>query len=304
LTSLSGPALDAVTIPFDAGPHVAVLKPGLTALVLVDVALSPRAKLPTRLEHRLVIHQDPVQPASATTYLTAPTRVVQRAAVLVAPPLRGDRWVIANGCCANASAHRAAVLATNGGLHAPERFAIDFVQLTAQNTLFSGPVGDLSSYGFYGADVLSVAKGKVVGKVDGLAEGTPPDPPPGITAANAGGNHLVVDIGHGRYAFYAHLQSGSMTVKVGDRVRTGQVLAKLGNTGNSTQPHLHFHIMDSPSPLGSNGLPYRFTRFSVRGTIHDLLPIFDGGPAVFTPPPSGNHRGELPLENQVIDFPG
>jgi murein DD-endopeptidase MepM/ murein hydrolase activator NlpD len=302
ITSLSGAALDAVTIPYDGGPHVAVLKPGLAAMVLVDVALPARADLPTKLVHRFVIAQDPVQPAAAMTYRTAPTRVVQRPAMLIAPPLRGDRWVVGNGCCATATSHRGAVLASNGGLHAPERYAIDFVQLTPQDRVFTGAIGDLSSYAFFGADVLSVAPGKVVAKVDGLPEGTPPDPPPGVTAANAGGNHLVVDMGHGRYAFYAHLQPGSMAVKVGDRVRTGQKLAGLGNTGNSTAPHLHFHIMDSPSPLGSNGLPFRFTRFSVRGTIGDILPLFDGGPATYAPPPGGVHRGELPLDNQVIDL--
>ena len=81
------------------------------------------------------------------------------------------------------------------------------------------------------------------------------------TVQMAAGNHVVVDIGEGRFAFYAHMQPGSVRVKVGD---TGQdqeqVLGLLGNSGNTDTPHLHFHVMDGPSPLVANGLPYVFTK--------------------------------------------
>jgi murein DD-endopeptidase MepM/ murein hydrolase activator NlpD len=66
----------------------------------------------------------------------------------------------------------------------------------------------------------------------------------------------VLDLGGGTYAFYAHLQPGSLRVKNGDRVTRGRVLGLLGNSGNSTEPHLHFHVSDGMSPLGSEGLPY------------------------------------------------
>jgi hypothetical protein len=68
---------------------------------------------------------------------------------------------------------------------------------------------------------------------------------------------VVVKIAPKRFAFYAHMQPGSLRVKEGDRVRKGQILGLLGNTGNTDAPHLHFHIMDGPSPLQSNGLPVR-----------------------------------------------
>jgi hypothetical protein len=302
--SLDAGALATLQIGFDGNGPSTTLAPGGSGMILMDVARSARAALPRTLVHRLTITQDPVQPSTATSYRTAPTTVVQHAAIRIAPPLRGPRWYVANGCCASVTSHRGAVLATNGALHAPERFAIDFVQLSPQNTLFTGPADALSSYLFFGTDVLSVAPGRVVGKADGMAEATPGTRPAGITAATAGGNHLVIDIGHGHYAFYAHLQAGSMTVKVGDRVKTGQVLAKLGNTGNSDAPHLHFHIMDSPSPLGSNGLPFQFTAFTARGTVTDEEALFAGQPVSAAAPPSGVHRDELPLNQQVIDFPG
>ena len=71
-----------------------------------------------------------------------------------------------------------------------------------------------------------------------------------------GGNYVALDIGNGKYALYAHVQPGSLRVKVGDRVKRGQVLALLGNSGNSTEPHVHFQIADGPTFLSSEGLPY------------------------------------------------
>ena len=65
-----------------------------------------------------------------------------------------------------------------------------------------------------------------------------------ITLETVGGNHVIIDIGGGHYAFYAHLKPGGIRVKLGDKVKRGQVIGLVGNTGNSTEPHLHFHISD------------------------------------------------------------
>jgi murein DD-endopeptidase MepM/ murein hydrolase activator NlpD len=69
------------------------------------------------------------------------------------------------------------------------------------------------------------------------------------------------------FVFYAHIQPGTVAVKVGDRVTTGQLLGKLGNTGNSTFPHLHFAVLDRANPLTGNSLPFVIDRFTVTGTI-------------------------------------
>ena len=122
----------------------------------------------------------------------------------------------------------------------------------------------------------------MVNLYDGADEQVPGADAKGITTENIGGNMLVVDIGDGAFAFYAHLQRGSLKVKLGDRVTTGQVIGLLGNTGNSTAPHLHFHVMDGPSPLDANGLPFVFTQFSSRGVVtmsDDNDPLEKGDPA-------------------------
>lgn len=302
VAKLSGKGLAAVMAPYGGTGLSDKLTAGQGAFVMMDVSFPGKAKLPRRLEHRIVVAEKPRSPANASRYLTAPTAVVQQPAVVLVPPLRGPGWVVGNGCCNTITAHRGAVLPVNGALHVAERFAIDFVQLNSANRLVDGPTDMLSSYGYFGAPVYSAAKGKVVGVLDGIPETPAGTFPAGITAAEAGGNHVVVDIGRGRFAFYAHLQPGSIRVKVGDRVGSGQVLGLLGNSGNSDGPHLHFHVMDGPSPLASNGVPFRFSRFTTAGTVTNLEPLTQGAVAQIDPRPRGPHRQQLPLDLEIVDF--
>ncbi|MFJ9622673.1 M23 family metallopeptidase [Streptomyces sp. NPDC101181] len=70
------------------------------------------------------------------------------------------------------------------------------------------------------------------------------------------GNHVVLDLGGGTYAVYAHLRRGSAAVAAGDTVRSGQEIGRVGNSGNTTEPHLHFHLMDGPDPDAARGVPF------------------------------------------------
>jgi len=83
------------------------------------------------------------------------------------------------------------------------------------------------------------------------------------------GNFISLDLGHGRFATYEHLRPGSITVAKGDHVRVGQVIAEVGFSGDSTEPHLHFHVSDSAMPLEGEGLPYALDRFRVVGRVTD-----------------------------------
>ena len=306
VATLSGKRLAGLMLPFGAQTQGTKLTPGRSGFVLMDASFPAAGKLPVRLTHRISIriNRKPGDSVAATRYLTAPTRVVRRPAVVVAPPLRGSNWVVFNGCCDDFTAHRGAVLGINGALHVPERFAIDFLQIDAAGRLFSGPKELLSSYGYFGAPVLAASDGRVVAKVDGLPETSLTGGlPPGIAAWKAGGNHVVVGMGGGRFSLYAHMQPGSITVNVGGRVRVGQQVGLLGNTGNTDAPHLHFHVMDTPSPLASNSLPYRFSRFTVQSALTNLPAFFDGAQAALrSPRTAGPHRGELPLDARVLSF--
>ena len=112
----------------------------------------------------------------------------------------------------------------------------------------------------------------------------------------------MVKLGDGNLALYAYLQRHSLAVRVGDRVRSGQRIGLLGNTGNSTAPHLHFQISSNASPLGGNGLPYRFARSGSTGTVTDINDLFSGRPTPVGPRLDGAHRRQLSLGLEVVDF--
>ena len=301
----AGAALAALVRPAEGGTFTGTIGPGRTVYAVLEVALPRRARVPHGLTHRISISFDPRKAPpgfpNPSPYAIAPTTVAHHRAVVLASPLRGPGWVAANGCCNELTSHRGAVIPVNGHLRVPERFAIDFVQLDAHGRLFTGPVGRLSSYAYYGTDVLSVAGGTVVRTHDGEPEQTPPNPPSTVpTPDSAGGNWVMVNLGDGNFAFYAHLQRHSLAVRVGDRVRKGQRIGLLGNTGNSTAPHLHFHISSNSSPLNSNGLPYRFARFGSTGTVTDTDALFAGRPTPVGPRLAGAHRRQLPLNLEVV----
>jgi hypothetical protein len=277
---------------------------GGSAMLFMDVTYGAKRPAPRRLLHAFDIRFEP--PGGGVQHIAfvgVPTKV-GREAIAIGPPLEGPRWVAANGCCDQPlGSHRGATLSIDGTIHVPERFAIDFVQLNRGLTLFDGPIDRNESYGYFGARLLSVAAGRVVRVQDGLPDLTPGALPPNPTVQSAGGNFVVVRIAKGQYAFYAHLKPGSLRVEVGDRVRRGQVLGLLGNSGNTDGPHLHFHVMDSPSPLQANGLPYVFDRFTGVGRIDDISTLQSGAVQTINRAElAGRMRNRMPLANQVVNF--
>ena len=222
---------------------------GKRGVVFVWIALADGQLAPASLHHRITIGEATLDAAVVSVNTQKP--------VVIGPPLRGSDWMAANGP-GRESQHRRALVATEGSARIAQRFAIDWVQMYPAGGTFQGDAKDNKSYRAYGAEVLAVANGSVVATKDGIPENIPGPTSRAvpITSETVGGNHIVLDIGGGRYAFYAHLQPGSLKVKVGDRVTRGQVIGLVGNAGNSTEPHLHFHISDGVSPLGSEGLPY------------------------------------------------
>lgn len=192
----------------------------------------------------------------------------------------------------------------NGKFVAFERFAIDFAQLNPENKLYAGPRDKLSSYAYVGARVLAVADGTVVNLQDGRPEETPPNYPQGYDLLQLLGNFVIVDIGHSHFAFYAHFQPNTLKVHKGDKVRRGQVLALLGNSGNSDAPHLHFAIEDGPLPFVSNGVPFVFSSFTTTGAVTNSFDdIAAGAAAEIGAARAGPHHNELPLNDDVITFP-
>ena len=153
-----------------------------------------------------------------------------------------------------------------------QRFAIDWMRLDDKGRLLNGAEPDLHSYAAYGADVIAVTDGKVVAILDKLKEQTPGTLPDmsTITLENIDGNHVILDLGGGAFAFYAHLQPGSIGVSIGEHVKRGQVLGKLGNTGNTSAPRSwHFR---NPSvheiPRRNDSIPQTVTHAENRLIRH------------------------------------
>ncbi len=314
VTTLAGKPLAAMMTLYNGSDTT--LPPGGTAVIFLDAAFA--GAVPASVTARVTLTRQiagpdgkpapfpKTQPVPATISFSGAVAVPGKPAVVIAPPLRGPNWLAVNGCCDSITSHRGAVMAVNGTLRVPERFAIDWVQLDSQHRLYTGAIGKLDSYAYFGTPVHAVTDGTVVNIYTSAVEQVPGAPATGITPENIGGNMLVIDIGGGNYAFFAHLQPGSLRVKLGDTVKTGQVIARLGNTGNSDAPHLHFHVMDGPSPLDANGLPYVFTRFTGQGVMDDASAdaVFTkGAPAVIDARAlAGAQTNRLPLNNQLVDF--
>jgi hypothetical protein len=268
------------------------LGPAQSAVVWLDVVIDgptdSTPAVPQQLSHAIVTNPTkplpPLLPATMTEDV-APVTVSTHEPPVISPPLDGPRWVDGNSCC-DMTPHRMALNPLNGKLWAAERFAIDYVQMSPDGTIYRGDASKPESYPYFGADIHAVADGPVVGVVDGLPEQVAGQSPTGLPLDQYGGNHVVQDIGDGNYAFYAHLKTGSVKAKPGDRLTTGQVVGNLGNSGNTDAPHLHFHVMSAPDPLMANGIPFIFKSFKLDGRLASMDGIGDlmtGKPAPAQP---------------------
>ena len=193
--------------------------------------------------------------------------------IVIASPVRGKNWLFINQ--STMGYHFNAMFFANGKRGTGERFAFDNLQFNDDLTeYFNGDPAKNESYFNYGAPLYAVADGTVVAMRDGLPEND--GNTHGVTfkeAIDLAGNYIILDIGRGRYAFYAHCHPQSIKVKAGDVVKEGDPVALLGNSGNSDAPHLHFQICDTPDFFFSRGLPFVLKKYTkIAQDAQDVLP--------------------------------
>lgn len=295
LLQLSGAALEgALRRPGDSAPVKAKFASGAAGFLFVWVTVDKASGVPTTLKNRFTVK---VGSYPEDVVLDMPPTPVYSSPITIAPPFHGDHWVAANGP-GNDSGHRRALIPIDGRAVIAQRFAIDWVKVGDDGKTYRGDEKDNKNYYCYGLDALAVADGVVTEVKDGIPQNIPGENSRAvpITLETVGGNHVIVEIGKGVYAFYAHLQPGGIKVKLGDKVKRGQVLGLIGNSGNSTEPHLHFHVSNANSPLGSEGLPYLLPSFEVQGHGMAWKPSDSKEAPV-------KHTLELPLEDEVVSFP-
>jgi murein DD-endopeptidase MepM/ murein hydrolase activator NlpD len=182
---------------------------------------------------------------------TAGSTAVRRSRTPMQLPFRGEWFVFWGGDNEKVNYH----------VSAPgQRRAADLLIKGTDGLSHKGSGRRNEDYFVYGKEILAAAPGTVVAAIDGV-----PDNEPGsMNPLLAVGNCLIIDHGSNEFAVYAHLKPDSLRVHRGDKVRGGQVLALCGNSGNSSEPHLHFHLQDKPTLQDGAGITPYFTKIKCR----------------------------------------
>lgn len=288
-----------------AGGDRLALGAGQRSIVFVDVMVPVSQPAPSVIRHRITFAPfQTIDLKNESTLETDPIHVSPARPFVLGPPLRGGCWV-ASHALSNDADHRRTIIALNGHAFVAQRFAIDWIRIGADGQAFRANPADNRNWSAYGADVLAVADGTVLEARDGIPENDPTSDKKAvpIDLETVGGNHVLLRIGNGGSVFYAHLQPGSVRVRAGDRVRVGEVIGRVGNSGQADAPHLHIHLSDRPSILAAEGLPLVFRSFALQGHLPSLAVLVNGQGWRPTGEASARFR-EMPTENAVVKFPG
>lgn len=302
LMHVVGAKLAAATQSLYTHASSAVIASSAAVVAEVDLVLPP-GHVPGQLSHRI----DYTLPTGAagtvivdSTVVHGPVVEVDRTkAMTIAPPLVGSGWLATSACC-SPNVHRDLRLSASGlRLATSETFAVDWAQVKG-NRVYDGVGATNEQFYDFGANLLAVADGTVASTSNGVQESTPFASSAPETKEGFGGNTVILKIADGVYAAYGHLQPGSITVKVGDTVKTGEVIGKLGNTGPSQGPHLHFGLLDKPDFFVGKSLPFVFKKATLVGTI-DFATVT--GDEFTISPESRKLSNAYPLYGSIIDFP-
>ncbi len=310
ITPLAGGTEAEGTTDPGAGNTSATIPPGTTYVAWVDVVFPQRSAVPTTIEHVVTgAVLPPNGPPVPAELRIGRTDTATDGPVVLGAPVPPGIWYMSEGCCADDTHHRRGLGPINGELSVPQRFAIDFYKLDEQHRTWVGDPSKLESFLTYRVPILAAAEGTVVAALDGFANTTalpnPPKPPP---VNETVGNHVIVKVADGVYVLNAHMDPGSVAVRVGDQVTRGQQLGLIGSSGNSTTPHLHFQILTLPTYFPADSKPFAFDSFTLLGRVPDRIwddnmALEPTGTLPFTAAtPTSPRTNELPLDRDVVQF--
>lgn len=293
----------------EPGSGSVLIAPAETWIAWLDVPLDPDAEVPATLEHHVqgavVVPEGEPREFDVVIGRTA---VDPGPATVVGAPVADGIWLMSEGCCRDDTHHRRGFAPVDGQGIVPQRFAIDFYMLDEEHTTWEGDPSKLESYFSYRQPIVAAADGTVVRALDGLPNTTSlPGPPPIPPIEDTVGNHVIIEIAPGLYTLYGHMDTGSVRVEVGDRVELGQELGLIGSSGNSTTPHLHFHVQTTETFFPTDGVPYVFNEFELLGWVperiwDDDLGLQPTGVLPFEEFDPTERHDELPLDRTVIRF--
>jgi hypothetical protein len=285
-------------------PETPLLKPSESGLIYVYLDFNCIKEIPNTVENVISV-QFADNPSSLQNINSEIIKVNKCSPIVVSPPLKGKNWFVTNGP-SNFSPHRRAKLVFNGKIKFPELYALDLAKYGSQGQFRGDPIINSNFYS-YGKPVYSVSNGKVIRVVDGIPDNIPGELPP-LSLETVSGNYVLVKIEDNVYANYAHLIPGSLKVKEGDTISTGQILGLLGNSGNSTAPHLHFQITNKPFPVGDNTKPEPLNAQGVAWTINkfileEYIPIGDEPiPDNVKVISKSKVTNQIPMDKNLVNF--
>lgn len=285
----------------DSG-DVRVVPAGKQVIIYVWLSLPPRQAMPKELRHRIVLRRTDSSKLTIEGVRVAPAA---KPPISLSLPFRSGMWLAHEGPGNHKSHHWAGILASNGTISCPQRFAIDFIGLNDDGRAVVGDPDKSTNpmWAGYGADVVAVADGIVQDAGDGAPDNLPLAQlaePSDFSPRSLYGNYVILDLGGGRFAHYAHLRTNSVAVKSGQHVRRGQLLGKVGNSGTSNGSHLHLHVSDSARFEESEGLPYSFDTFHLAGQSSADDSFGPGLGPVTSKSAAVTLRRVLPLHGDVV----
>ena len=239
------------------------IPPGGSAIIYLELEIPGNA---TAFDHRITYTLENDQ----VTYQVVGVHFeLQNKNPVLGAPLKGGPWVAIYDPSWERG-HRRFIYTINGKARIPGRFAIDFMKLDTDGQLHLNSKDSIKNWYGYSEEVLAVADGIVSSVINDFPESNTLSGHPRYTHKVAAGNYISIEIKDGVFAFYEHLKPGSITVKPGQEVKKGQVIGQLGFTGQSSGPHLHFHLANRDSPLGAEGLPFELEGFEHIGVYKNL----------------------------------
>jgi hypothetical protein len=276
---------------------------GATALIHVWITLM-EDPVPRVLRHSFQVSTEGGQPLVA-----GDARVDVRSAppIIVGSPFRAGAWLAHNGPGQHRSAHWGSALVAGRTARIPQRYAIDFIGLDDNGRAVRGDFRKSSNDDWigFGRDILAVLDGTVYAMRDGLVDNQPlvePPRPSSPSAENTYGNYVIIRASDGTFVHYAHLQRNSVVVKAGEAVRRGQVIGRLGNSGNTNGAHLHFNITDGPDPEVTQGIPFVFDTVESLGSTTADVALGAEPAAGQTRVSSTTQQRILPLDGAMVRF--
>jgi len=271
--------------------------PGQRIVLFVEIDLPPGAA-PAMLRH--VVEYAATDGDAIFTTESISLKIANTPPISLGPPLAGGPWAAIHDP-SWARGHRRVFYTIDGRARLPGRYAIDFIRLDSQGRMTAGDQDLVRDAFGYGAPVLAVADGTIVDLRDDVAESPQISKNPRHPLGEGAGNYIALRLASGQVAFYEHLRPGSVKVRRGQQVRRGQAIGALGFTGDTTGPHLHFHLADANSPLGAEGIPFVFDRFTLLGQVGDMTQL-GKQPWRETRGLAPERSGEWPDFNTVLNF--